>query len=339
MRPCVCVINTGGTLTMVNSERGYVPSAGFLEKVMDRLPLAWRESIPDIRYSEWTPLLDSSNIEPRHWQTLAQQIADQHDEVTGFVILHGTDTLAYSASALSFLLPGLSRPVILTGAMQPLDVRNSDAPNHWYIALQAACSQLPEVAIAFDNRLMRGCRSTKLNAAEVTAFASPRYPDLGRAQTTPQGPQWQFAQANWLESRALQHLSAPLLPGLVRVVWLVPGLPDVALRALPDQGCRVLILVIFGSGNAPSANPTFMATLSFLRKAGVHILTVSQCPFGQIEDSHYEAGRCLQDLGIQHGRGITLEAAYTKALVGASQAWDNSDLDSFLLRNQIGEQG
>jgi L-asparaginase len=336
----ILVINTGGTLTMEATTQGYVPMRGFLEKVQRLLPESTAMRLPAFDYDEWQELLDSSNIEPLHWTQLARRIAGASSHYDGFVVLHGTDTMAYTASALSFLLQGLGKPVIVTGSQQPLGSASSDAPVHWATALTAAAeSRLPEVAIVFSGKLLRGCRSTKINAADADAFASPRHAALGlttgslQATTT-----WHYQRDRWLPPPAAHHFSLyDLHPQAVRILFWAPGQPASLLDGLEESPCRVLIVCLYGSGNGPHLNRAFMHGLQKLCDGGMTVLTISQCLYGQLTGSVYETGLALEEIGVRHGHGMTIEAAYTKMMVLASGILTNSDLGKQSVKNLCGE--
>ena len=335
----VLVINTGGTLTMERGATGYAPVPDVLRRLAATVPEEIAPTLPACDYEEWETLLDSSNIQPAHWVRLARRIAAAQDSHAGCVVLHGTDTMAYTASALAFQLEGISRPVILTGSQRPLGVRHSDAPRQWVDALRAAaCSGLPEVAIAFDGRLLRGCRSTKIDAVGATAFATPRCPPLGVRDESDAPREWQLARECWLRPAPGQRFRLqPLEAQTVRIVFWAPGQGAELLDTLADSPCRAVILVLFGTGNGPHLDSSFMQALRRLERAGIVVIALSQCPYGHIVDSAYAAGKALLDAGVLHGRGMTIEASYTKMMVLASPFIAYSDLRKLSVKNLCGE--
>ncbi len=181
----ICIINTGGTLSMRPSEFGYRPAPGYLADRMAQMDELSQSPMPAFEVLEHDPLLDSSNITPQIWRKLAEEIRDNYSRFDGFVILHGTDTMAYSASALPFMLEGLNKPVIFTGAQLPLGQLRNDARENLKTAMVLAANYaIPEVSLFFGDHLFRGCRSTKVSATRFDAFASPNYPSLATVGTS-----------------------------------------------------------------------------------------------------------------------------------------------------------
>ena len=179
MRKKVCMIYTGGTIGMARSEHGYAPKEGFIRSALSRISELDFPEVPEYDLIEYTPLLDSSNISVKEWVKIARDIEDRYNEYDGFVILHGTDTMAYTASALSFMLDGLTKPVILTGSQIPLCEVRTDARDNVITALMIAGNyNVPEVCLYFGNKLLRGNRSTKVSSDELIAFDSPNYGPL-----------------------------------------------------------------------------------------------------------------------------------------------------------------
>jgi L-asparaginase len=180
----ICVINTGGTLSMRRSENGYQPAPGYLAKQMAQMEELSQAPMPEFEVLEYEPLLDSSNITPAIWRKLAEDIRDRYHRFDGFVVLHGTDTMAYSASALPFMLHGLNKPVIFTGAQLPLGQLRNDARENLKTAMVLAANySIPEVSLFFGDHLYRGCRSAKVSATRFDAFDSPNYPALASVGT------------------------------------------------------------------------------------------------------------------------------------------------------------
>ena len=176
----ICIINTGGTIGMAAGPDGLRPEAGFIEKQLALMPELNNPSMPQIAVQEYDPVIDSSNIQIADWLKLAGDIARQYDQFDGFVVMHGTDTMAYTASALPFMLRGLGKPVILTGSQLPLgEVRNDARENLKTAIILAAQYVIPEVCIYFGDQLLRGCRATKCSASSFNAFSSPNYPAAG----------------------------------------------------------------------------------------------------------------------------------------------------------------
>jgi L-asparaginase type I len=316
----VLILYTGGTIGMVGTARGYVPQPGTLEarlRSMPRFHVAGETELtlpasvwgPATRYAvrEHDPLIDSSNTVPAHWAQLAQEIGAAWDDWDAFVVLHGTDTMAYTASALSFMLDGLSKPVILTGSQIPLDHLRNDAIDNLLGALiLAAHYDLPEVALYFRDELHRGNRVRKIDASGFQAFTSPNHPPLVRVGV---GVDVRWELVRRPTGAPLTVRAAPWPQ--VASVRLYPGLgADLLDRflQLPLQG---LVLETYGSGNAPDDQPALHRVLSRAAADGIVLVNVTQCLHGRVSDD-YAAGRALRDCGVVPGADMTPEAALTK---------------------------
>lgn len=306
-RPHVHVVYCGGTVGMRQTESGYRPAPGFLAERMAAMPEFSHPAIPRYTIQELDPLLDSANASPGDWIRIGREIAARHDDHDGFVVLHGTDTMAYAASALSFMLEGLAKPVIFTGSQIPLAEIRNDARHNLLTALMlAGDSRLAEVCLFFGERLLRGNRATKVSATDFRAFDSPNHPGLGSAGVTievrhdrllppPDGP---------LRFR-------PVLRPHVADLRLFPGLlPDTLERFLqpPLEGA---VLHTYGVGNAPE-DPDFLAALAAATARGVVIVNCTQCLQGSVDMEGYATGRGLRRAGLISGFDMTSEAALTK---------------------------
>src|SRR5437764_3570361 len=180
MRKRVYIAYTGGTIGMRRTRDGYSPEPGYLQQQLDAMPELRHDSMPLVTINEYAPLLDSSNMTPREWVKIAHDIAGHYDDYDGFVVLHGTDTMAYTASALPFMLNGVAKPVIITGSQIPLcEVRNDARENLITSLLIASTYNVPEVCLYFGGKLLRGCRAVKVSADGFAAFDSPNFPPLG----------------------------------------------------------------------------------------------------------------------------------------------------------------
>lgn len=283
--------------------------------------------------------LDSSSIGPRHWAALAKAIADHYAAYTGFVILHGTDTLAYTASALSFLLHGLDKPVVLTGSQKPLSALNSDAPANTINALTVAGASpgLPGVSLCFADVLLRGNRATKVSVDHKHAFDSPNAPPLGdfgveAGDFSPSPlplPSPPPSSPFWAETRPLKE-SVVLLP-------LTPGLRAETLRhILAAEGVEGYVLRSFGAGNAPE-DPAFLAALAEATQAGKVLVNTTQCLSGGVRLGAYGASLGLLEAGVVSGHDMTPEAAVTKLMWLLTTEPDRATLLTKLHSNQRGE--
>lgn len=309
----VAVIYTGGTIGMRPGPQGLAPDTD-LPSLLAPPPVP--ENRFELDWHTWSPLLDSSQIQPAHWQQLGREVEDRLHDHAAVLVLHGTDTMAYTASALALQLGALKGPVILTGSQRPWHEAGSDARDNWHQALVA--TQLPglsEVTIAFGGRLLRGIQSHKADAASDAAFESPRHPPLALWRDHPAQPShWQRsdAPAGWYEKRTAFHPDYRN-----QAVWCqqwAPGHPLIPAAQLRAMGIRVLLLTLFGTGNGPSEDPAFTGWLADLKNLGILVVGLSECEKGIIHRGAYAAGSALLNAGLLPAFGMTREAAYTKAL-------------------------
>ena len=308
-KPHLLLLYTGGTIGMVNTDQGYQPQPGFLEDFLKQAPALTHADLPTYDTQTFDPLIDSANMQPKYWQQIAATIAEQYAQYDGFVILHGTDTMAYTASALSFLLEHLSKPVILTGAQIPLcQLRTDGTKNITNSLLIAAQYAIPEVCIYFNNHLLRGNRTTKTHANALHAFDSPNYPALGEVG---------------IDITIKHHLLKPLSQNTlafshstaaptIASVQIFPGMQATIIDALVEKGLTGLVLQTYGTGNAPASDHTFLAALQRAQDAGVIMVNCSQCVQGHVDMRGYVTGHALADVGVISGQDMTQEAALTK---------------------------
>ena len=304
----VMVLYTGGTIGMQASANGLAPASGFEARMREQLA---NQPVPAWRFREMAPLIDSANMTPAYWQRLRVAVIEAADEgCDAVLILHGTDTLAYSAAAMSFQLLGLQAPVLFTGSMLPAGVPDSDAWENVSGALAALGEGLaPGVQLFFHGALMAPTRCAKIRSFGRHPFAAlQRNADMAKAGTLP-------AALDYRQPKALAN---------VGVLPLVPGIAAGQLEALIDSGIQALILECFGSGTGPSDNPAFLEGLQRARDNGVVVVAITQCHEGGVELDVYEAGSRLRGVGVLSGGGMTREAAFGKlhALIGAGLATD-----------------
>lgn len=310
MRP-VHILATGGTIAMAPTPHGFAPQPGYLAKLLAQDARFQHPELPPFTLHEYSPLMDSATMRPEHWQTLAQDIAAAHAQGAGVVVLHGTDTMAYTASALAFLLENLHLPVVLTGSQLPMGELRSDAPDNLVAAiLLAAQPNLPEVTLVFGHRILRGCRATKVDASGFMAFDSPNYPDLGtfgvrltlfaeRLRPSPKDP-------------LHIHTFDPRIQ--VGVVRLFPGISAAFLTNVLRSPVQGLILETYGMGNGPSNDTALLRTLERACRRGVVVVNCTQCLRGRVHQEGYATGSALARAGVVSGADMTVEAALTKLL-------------------------
>ncbi len=332
----VLIIYTGGTSGMVPDATGALKPFDF-SLIMEQLP-ALRNLLLELTVISFPAPIDSSNMGPEQWSDLADIIATHHDSQDGFVVLHGTDTMAYTASALSFMLEGLSKPVIFTGAQLPITHPRSDARENLITALEIASTRengspvVPEVAIYFGDTLLRGCRAKKVESQHFDAFESENHPPLARA-----GVKIDF------DHNAIRKPSAS---GLLRVrknfcrevaiLKIFPGIRESAVNSiLGIPGLRGLVMETFGSGNAPSAR-WFTDAVKQAVARGLVVVNVSQCPGGMVQQGRYETSRELKAAGVIGGADLTTEAAITKLMLALGE-FENEQAVSWMVSPVCGE--
>ena len=279
--------------------------------------------VPAFDVVELDDLIDSSNLQPSHWTTIANELLSRWDEFDGFVVLHGTDTMAYTASALSFMLHGTDKPVILTGSQIPLVEQRSDTIENLQAAmLLAADPSIREVCVCFGRRLLRGNRSSKLRTRSFDAFDSPNYPwlaDIGIDITL---------HNERLLTPAQPSFSAPQFdPQAVIVLQFYPGIQAQMVETmLANTAIRGVVLRSYGVGNAPDADEALMAVLASATERGIVIVSTSQCIIGGVTQGAYASGAQLNRIGVVPASDMTLEAAFTKLHVLLAANTDTGDI-------------
>lgn len=303
----VRVLYTGGTIGMQASANGLAPASGFEARMSQQLASQPDLVVPNWSFRELLPLIDSANMTPTYWQRLREAVVEavDVDGCDGVLVLHGTDTLAYSAAAMCFQLLGLRAPVLFTGSMLPAGVPDSDAWENINGALGDLARGLPPgVHLHFHGDLLPPTRCAKVRSFGRHPFAAlKRTAGAARVQQLP---------------AALDYRQRKLLANIA-VLPLYPGFSAQPLQAVLGSGVQALILECFGSGTGPADNPDFLAQLQRAREQGIVVVAITQCQEGGVELGVYEAGSRLHDVGVLSGGGMTREAAFGKlhALFGA----------------------
>ncbi len=338
VKKSVLLIYTGGTIGMVHDRTtGSLVPINF-RHITDHVPELLKFGF-EIHSVSFQPVKDSSNIDPSFWIQITEIIGENYERYDGFVILHGTDTMAYTASALSFMLENLGKPVILTGSQLPIGLLRTDGRENLITAIEIAASKengfavVPEVCIYFDNQLTRGNRTTKRSTEHFDAFASPNYPPLAEV-----GLHLRFnthlIRYPHPDKRLVIHKS---LNTNVAILKLFPGINHNLLHTLINtKDLKAIIIESFGSGNAPTYKWFLDDLRSFMRKGGI-IFNVTQCHGGSVEMGLYETSREMLAAGVVSGRDITSEASVTKLMHLLGTYRSGSDVVKNLSRSLAGE--
>ncbi|AQU81268.1 MULTISPECIES: asparaginase domain-containing protein [unclassified Halomonas] len=311
--PRVLMLYTGGTIGMQPSPQGYVPCAGLAERLAAHLALGDSGRLPVFDVVEMQPLIDSAELMPEAWNRLVAQLESHWQRYDAFVVLHGTDTMACSAAALSFMLGALNKPVIFTGSQIPLGEPRSDALNNVVSALQlAAHPDTPrEVCLAFHDRLLRGNRARKVRTQGLDAFDSPNFPWLGEL-----GIGITLNVDSALATGTPNFAPIDLDPEAVALLPLHPGMSLRRAKALlADDSLKGLVLYSYGVGNPPSFEGELLSALTAANERGVALLNVTQCAQGDVVQGAYATGAALNRAGVVAGADITPEAAVAKLTV------------------------
>lgn len=333
MKKKILIINTGGTISSVKTNHGYEPLPGYVLQELAKIPALSHPTMPQYVIKEYHPLLDSSNMTVSHWNRIAADIADEYDHFDGFVIFHGTDTMAYTASALSFMLENLDKAVILTGSQIPLSEIRNDAHDNVITSLWL-CAHKPikEVCIYFNQHLLRGNRAQKVSAQEFNAFDSPNFQHLASI-----GIDIELNKHLLLTPSPASFRLQTIRPHFIANFRLFPGFSTEVLAYILQQPLRGLVLETYGAGNAQNNDPRFLALLMDACQRGVVIINCSQCQHGRVEMSQYATGHTLKQAGLISGHDMTPEAAHCKLLYLLSKYSDVSKIKRLMEKALCGE--
>ncbi len=300
---------TGGTIGMRRTAGTYAPAPGYLAEQMRAMPELADPRMPAYDIHEYEPLLDSSNMRPADWVRIGRDIVEHYGDYDGFIVLHGTDTMAYTASALPFFIRGLAKPVIITGSQIPLSEVRNDARNSLVTSmLIASTSAVPEVCLYFGSKLLRGCRATKVHADGLEAFDSPNYPPLGLVGVDVEIDATHVREAE----QGTVRLDEPACEATVGAFRLFPGLSPEFLANVLQPPLQGLILQAYGVGNGPDRDEAFLRVIRDATGRGVVIVACTQCLRGSVHLGEYATGAALARAGVISGYDLTTEAALCK---------------------------
>lgn len=336
----VLILHTGGTIGMKNSPDGYHTESGYLLDYIKKIHYFQDATLPNCTLIEPNPLLDSANISAKDWNTLARLLIEHYDNYDAFLVLHGTDTMAFSVSSLSFMLQNFNKPVIFTGSQVPLAEGRSDAYSNLITSLTLLNryqKRLSGVFLYFNGELLLGTRCTKISSEHYRAFASPNFPILGTSNIH-FDLNWgllEKTQQDVSSTSSAPHSTQPSFIELntdiaIGLLKLYPGFNAHWLETAINSGINGLILEGFGSGNIPNHESSLITLFEKAQSQEFPIMVVSQCLQGAVNLSLYKTGSSLKKQGAISGYDITTEAAYVKLLMGLSQKLEWCSLKTWL---------
>lgn len=336
----ILLIYTGGTIGMKEDPSAQALRPFDFSQILAEVPEMGKFAYKIDSYT-FSPLIDSSDVEPGIWISLVNLIESRYNDYDGFVILHGTDTMAYSASALSFMIEGLTKPIIFTGSQLPIGMPRTDGKENLISAVEIAAAKdedghalVPEVCICFDNMLMRGNRTTKVHSDHFRAFRSENCPPLAEAGINIRYNQSIIRKPEDWNRKPVFHTN---LDTRVSILKLHPGITEpVVEHILCGPESRAVIIETYGAGNAPSKE-WFTALINKALEMGKILLNITQCLAGSVNMDIYATGKCLKDAGVCNGYDSTTEGALAKLFYLMGISSDNSQVKAFLETDLRGE--
>jgi len=336
-QPSILIIYTGGTIGMVQDPKTGTMKPLTFENLYRYLPVLENFNYKFDFYT-FHPLLDSSNMHPSFWIDLAKVIEQNYEHFDGFVVLHGSDTMAYTASALSFMLENLNKPVIFTGSQLPIGMVRTDGRENFINTIEIAAAVdegtpiVPEVAICFENKLYRGNRTTKFNAEHFGAFVSGNYPPLAEIGVRIKYYHDLILKPNFKKLKTHKELDEN-----IAILKLFPGITEKTVHSiLNTEGLKAVILETFGAGNAPTV-PWFLDQLKSAVDKGIILFNVTQCKGGTVEMGKYETSAELEKIGVIGGYDITTESAVTKLMFLLGSDLSKEEIIKYLQTSLRGE--
>ena len=333
MNKKILIIYTGGTIGMKRSEGGYVPTRGYLAEAIEGISDLHSPSMPMWELCEMDPILDSSDMTVKEWNSIGKKIYDNYHGYDGFVILHGTDTMAYTASALSFILRGINKPVILTGSQIPLSEIRSDGRDNLITSLLIAGEGVVrEVALYFSGKLLRGNRATKMSADDLVAFASPNFPPLAEAGIT---IKYNYSVIRRSVGASLSFVPLSEIP--IGVIKVFPGIQFSLFESIMTDKLSGIVLETFGAGNIPGGGGKLIPIIKKAFASGSIVVVCSQCPGGTVTLGAYKTSSSLKEAGAVSGRDMTTEAAVAKLYYLFSLGLSSDEIKVHMEKNLCGE--
>jgi len=329
----ILIINTGGTIGMVKTKEGYKPDGKSFSNLLKSMDVLNAEGMPFWDLVELEKLLDSSNMTVAEWNKIGKLIADAYDNYDGFVVLHGTDTMAYTASALSFMLEHISKPVILTGSQIPLCEIRSDGRDNIITSLLIAASDIVhEVCIYFGGKLFRGNRAIKYSSEGLIAFVSPNYPVLAEA-----GISILYNRAYLREKDTEGFCYVPFENVPIGVIKVFPGIQFELFESIMTERLKGIVIETFGTGNIPGYDGALLPIIEKAFANGTIVTVCSQCPQGSVMLGEYETSMALKNAGAVSGLDITTEAAVAKLYYLFSKGYSTDKIKYLMGKNLCGE--
>ena len=329
----VLILYTGGTIGMIQTEKGYAPAYDLLDTMFSKIPELNDSKMPSWDFYQFSEVKDSSNIGVTDWNRIATIIEEKYQDYDGFVVLHGTDTMAYTASALSFMFENLSKPVILTGSQIPLSELRNDAKDNLITSIIIASEGVVnEVCIYFGGNLIRGNRSTKYSSDGLIAFVSPNYPALGEAAIN-------IIYNNYISKTDANNepLRVQYLDDVpIAVIKVYPGIDFHFYHDILNDNYKGVIIETFGAGNIPGGSANIMSSIDNNDSDTIYVIC-SQCPAGSVILGQYETSTIISTTGSVSGRDMTTEAALAKLYYLFSKNYSRSNICNLMIKDLRGE--
>lgn len=337
MKTSILIIYTGGTIGMVKDpDNGSLKPFDF-DHILKQVP-ELNDFGFDLTTFSFDPLIDSSNLNPEVWVKIANMIKENYEKFDGFVVLHGTDTMSYTASALSFMLDNLEKPVVLTGSQLPIGMLRTDGKENLITAIEIAADYkegkaiVPEVSVLFENRLFRGNRTTKHNAEYFNAFYSYNYPDLAKV-----GINIHYDNPSIRKASGESFSINTALDTNIAILKIFPGINKRTVDAILNiEALKAVVIETYGAGNAPT-DAWFVDSIKNAINRGIIVYNVTQCPSGSVDMGLYETSVELRNIGVVSGHDITTEAAITKLMFLLGQKLGSDKVKFFLNKSIKGE--